>query len=122
MTNAATPSALAIAGAYHEAWTGGDLDRAMRYVADDIICNAPGQRLQGIAQYRAFIGGFMANLTGIVNLAAFGDETTAVLYYYPQTAVVADAPAAECFTVSAGKITRSELVFDRLSYAPPQTQ
>jgi hypothetical protein len=43
-----------------------------------------------------------------------------VLFYYPHTAAVSDAPTAECFTVARGKITRSVLVFDRPSFAPPQ--
>jgi hypothetical protein len=53
-------------------------------------------------------------------VAAFGDDTTAVLFYYPHTANVSDAPTAECFTLADGKITRSVLVFDRPSFAPPQ--
>ena len=32
------------------------------------------------------------------------------------------APAAEYFTVRDGRIVESLLVFDRLSYAPPQAQ
>ena len=51
-------------------------------------------------------------------VAAFGDDTTAVLVYYPQTANVSDAPTAECVTVADGKITRSVPVFDRPSFAP----
>jgi hypothetical protein len=53
-------------------------------------------------------------------VTAFGDDTTAVLFYYPHTANVSDAPAAECLTVTDGKITGSVLVFDRSSFAPPQ--
>ena len=59
-------------------------------------------------------------LTAAETVAAFGDDTTAVLFYYPHTANVSDAPTAECFTVADGKITRSVLVFDRPSFAPPQ--
>jgi hypothetical protein len=120
MTGTSTPAALAAALAYHEAWTSHDLDRAMTYVADDITCEAPGGRITGAPQYRDFLGGFMTQLTGVQTVAAFGDDTTAVLFYYPHTAQVSDAPAAECFTVAEGKITRSVLVFDRPSFAPPQ--
>jgi len=62
----------------------------------------------------------MAQLTGVQTVAAFGDDTTAVLFYYPHTANTRNAPTAECFTVTGGKITRSVLVFDRPSFAPPQ--
>jgi hypothetical protein len=120
MTDVAAPAALAAALAYHQAWTSQDLDQAMAYIADDIECDAPGGRICGAQPYRAFLGGFMTRLTGVQNVAAFGDDTTAVLFYYPHTASVSDAPAAECFTVASGKITRSVLVFDRPSFAPPQ--
>jgi hypothetical protein len=120
MTDPGTPPALATALAYHQAWTNQQLDQAMTYIADDITCEAPGGRISGKQPYRDFLGGFMVKLTGTQNVAAFGDDTTAVLFYYPQTASVADAPAAECFTVTGGKITRSVLVFDRPSFAPPQ--
>jgi ketosteroid isomerase-like protein len=120
MTDASTPPALAAAMAYHQAWTSHDLDRAMTYVADDITCEAPGARITGARQYRDFLGGFMARLTGVETRAAFGDDTTAVVFYYPHTAQVSDAPTAECFTVAGGKITHSVLVFDRPSFAPPQ--
>jgi hypothetical protein len=120
MTDPGTPSALATALAYHQAWISQDLDQAMTYIADDITCDAPGARISGAGQYRDFLGGFMTQLTGVQTLAAFGDNTTAVLFYYPHTAAVRDAPTAECFTVTGGKIHRSVLVFDRPSFAPPQ--
>jgi hypothetical protein len=42
MTDASTSSALAIALAYHQAWTSHNLDQTMTYIADDITCDAPG--------------------------------------------------------------------------------
>ncbi len=118
MTDPDTPPALATALAYHHAWTGHNLDQAMAYIADNITCDAPGARISGAQQYRDFLGGFMTQLTGVQTVAAFGDESTAVLFYYPHTATASDAPTAECFTVTGGKITRTVLVFDRLSFAP----
>jgi hypothetical protein len=116
MTDPGTPPALA----YHRACTSQDLDQAMTYIADDITYDAPGARITGAQQYQDFLGRLMAQLTGVQTVAAFGDDTTAVLFYYPHTATVSDAPTAECFTVAGGKITRSVLVFDRPSFAPPQ--
>lgn len=115
-----SPAALTTALAYHQAWTTHDLDGAMRHVAPDVICDVPGGRISGTEQYREFLGGFMAKLSGVNTLAAFGDDATAVLFYYPHTARVSDASTAEYFTVTAGKITSSVLVFDRPSFAPPQ--
>jgi hypothetical protein len=119
MTDPDASPALTTALAYHQAWTSQNLDQAMTYIAEDITCDAPGAQISGAQQYRDFLGGFMTRLTGVDNVAAFGDETTAVLFYYPHTANTASAPAAECFTVADGKIARSVLVFDRPSFAPP---
>lgn len=114
------PSALSIALAYHSAWTGHDLDQAMGYIADEIACEAPSGTITGATSYRAFLGGFMQQLTGVETMAAFGDDTSAVLVYYPQTAATTHSPTSEYFTVADGKISRSVLIFDRLSFAPPQ--
>lgn len=112
-------SAQAVVEAYHQAWTSGDVDRAMAYVAADVICRAPGKDLSGIEAYRAFIAGFAPMLTGIADIASFAAGEQVALFYYPQTAPTSTAPAAECFTVRDGKIVESVLIFDRLSFAPP---
>jgi len=67
-------------------------------------------------------GGFSQMMTGLTDIAAFGNEQNVVLFYCPHTAVTSTAPAAEHFTVRDGRIVESLLVFDRLSYAPPQAQ
>lgn len=114
-----TAAALATALAYHDAWTGNDIDRAMAHVTDRIVCQAPGRAVTGAAAYRQFLAGFARQLTGVEMIAAFDDGDTAVLMYYARTASVTDAATAEYFTVAAGKITRTVLVFDRPSFAPP---
>lgn len=105
---------------YHDAWTGGDVDHAMTYVADDIVCRAPGVDLDGKDAYRGFIGGFAPMLTGIGDIAEFADGDRVALFYYPQTAATSTTPAAEYFTVRDGRISESVLIFDRLSYGPPE--
>jgi SnoaL-like domain len=119
-TTQTTSPALRTALAYHQAWTSQNLDQAMTYIDDDITCDAPGAQISGAQQYRDFLGRFMTQLTGVQTVAAFGDDTAAVLFYYPHTANTSDAPTAECFTIAGGKITRTVLVFDRPSFAPPQ--
>lgn len=104
---------------YHHAWTSGDIDTAMSHVADDISCRAPGVDLNGKPAYRGFIGGFAPMLTGIGDIAEFVDGDRVALFYYPRTATTSTTPAAEFFTVAGGKITHSVLIFDRLSYGPP---
>lgn len=105
---------------YHRAWTSGDVDTAMFYVAEDITCRAPGADLDGKDAYRDFISGFAPMLTGTREIAEFTDGDRIALFYYPQTAATSTAPAAEFFTIRDGKIAESVLIFDRLSYGPPE--
>lgn len=105
---------------YHHAWTSGDIEQAMSYVADDIACRAPGVDLDGKDAYQGFIGGFAPMLTGIGDIAEFADGDRVALFYYPKTAATATTPAAEFFTIRDGKIAESVLIFDRLSYGPPE--
>ena len=111
MSSDATP--LDVARAYYEAWTNKDLDIAMSYIADDIVCDAPAGRLEGAAAYRDLMGPFVQILTGSELVAAFGDDDKAVVMYDTQTLPVKSAPGAECVTVKDGKITRSLFIFDR---------
>jgi hypothetical protein len=115
MTDATSP-ALRTALAYYHAWTGHDLELAMSYIADDIVCDAPAGRLEGAAAYRGFMGPFVQILTGARLIAAFGDDTTALIMYDTDTRPVRGAPGAECVTVADGKITRSRFIFDRLPF------
>src|SRR4051812_4810825 len=102
--------------AYHKAWSSRDVDLAMQYVAEDIVCDAPAGRINGVAAYRAFMAPFVSMLKGAKLLAAFGDDTTAVVVYDTQTALVESAPGAECVTVENGKIVYSRFIFDRLPF------
>lgn len=116
MTDANSP-ALEVALAYFRAWTSHDIDKAMSYIADDIVCDAPAGRMEGAAAYREFMGPFVQMLTGSRLIAAFGDATTALVMYDTQTVPVKSAPGAECVTVTDGKITYSRFLFDRLPFA-----
>jgi hypothetical protein len=109
--------ALQIALAYHRAWTGKDLDLAMTYLADDIVCDAPAGRIDGIQAYREFLEPFAGRfLISAELIAAFGDDTTALLMYDTDTIPAKSAPAAECVTVRNGKIVYNRFVFDRTPF------
>ena len=108
--------ALSVALAYYHAWTGKDVDGAMTYVADDILCEAPTGRIQGVEGFQQFMAPFAQMLISSDLIAAFGDDETAVLLYNPHTTLVEDAPSAECFTVRDGRIVHSLLVFDRTPF------
>ena len=109
-------AALSTALAYHQAWTGKDLDRAMRYVAEDVVCENPTGRIEGLEAFRQFMTPFAQMLTGSDLLGAYGDADTAVLVYNPHTTLVADAPSAERFTVRDGRIVHDLLIFDRTPF------
>lgn len=108
--------ALRTALAYHRAWTGGDFEQAMTYIAEDIVCQAPAGRLEGAEAFRGFMGPFVQILTGSDLIASFGDETTALLMYDTRTKPVSSAPAAECLTVRDGTITHLRIIFDRTPF------
>ena len=115
MTETTSP-ALRTALAYYQAWTSHDLDKAMSYIADDIVCDAPAGRLEGAEAYRGFLGPFVQIVTGSKMIAAFGDDETALVMYDTETVPVKSAPGAECVTVKDGKITYSRFVFDRAPF------
>ena len=106
--------------AYHRAWTSGDVETAMTHVADAAVCRAPGEDFAGKDAYRAFLAGFAPNLTGVTDLASMADGEKVTLFYHPHTAVTSTAPAAELFTVRDGLVVENVLVFDRLSFGPPE--
>lgn len=111
-----TSPALDVALSYHRAWTGRDFEKAMTYISDDIVCDAPSGRLEGAEAFRGFMGPFTQILTGSNLLSAFGDETTALLMYDTATLPVPSAPGAELLTVRDGKITHLRIVFDRAPF------
>ncbi|MGA4838173.1 nuclear transport factor 2 family protein [Streptomyces sp. G45] len=115
MSEASSP-ALSTALAYHRAWTGHDFDRAMTYIADDIVCEAPSGRLEGAAAFRGFMEPFTHILTDSHLIAAFGDESTALVMYDTKTLPVASAPGAECLTVVDGVITHLRIIFNQAPF------
>jgi hypothetical protein len=107
--------------AYYRAWTSHDFEHAMTYIADDIVCDAPAGSIQGTGAFRDFIGPFAHILTNSNLIAAFSDDTTALLMYGTDTFPVSSAPGAECHTVQDGKITHLTIVFDRLPFEAART-
>jgi ketosteroid isomerase-like protein len=114
--SSSTSPALQTALAYYHAWTSHDIDKAMIYVAGNIVCLAPSGRLEGAEAFRGFMGPFAQILTGSKLIAAFGDDEKAVVMYDTDTVPVKDAPGAECVTVRDGKITNMRIIFDRLPF------
>lgn len=109
-------TALDTALAYYQAWTSHDFEQAMSYIAEDIVCDTPSGPVRGAIAFRAFMGPFASIVTNSRLIAAFGDNTTALLMYDTQTVPVKDAPGAECLTVQHAKITHIQIVFDRVPF------
>lgn len=115
MSTPSLPTQIALA--YHRAWTSHDMDAAMEYVAEDVVCDAPPGRLKGAAALRGFMEPFANTLISSELLAAYGDESRAVLVYDTANPAVTSAPAAELYEVRDGHITALRIVFDRLPFA-----
>ncbi len=115
-------AALDVALAYYDAWSKKDIDRVMSHVADDIVCDAPSGRIEGAPAFREFWAGFMKMLTAAKLIAAFGDETAALVMYDTETFPVKSAPAAEHLLVRNGKITACRIIFDRAPFIEARQQ
>lgn len=109
--------ALRVALDYYTAWTGRDLDKAMTYVAGDVVCDAPAGRIVGAAAYREFMTPFVGMLVRAELLGAYGDDEHAMIVYDTETTLVPSGPAAEYVTVRDGRIAHSRFIFDRLPFA-----
>ncbi len=108
--------AIDIVQQYHQAWTSGDLEKALDFIAEEIHCSAPGEEIRDKSAYREFLADFSANLTGVIDIAQFADGNQAALFYYPQTATTDDTAAGEYFVVEDEKIVKSIVVFDRAAF------
>lgn len=102
--------------AYYRAWTSGDLEAAMSYIAADIELDTPGGPIRGAEAFRGFLEPFAGMATGTELLAAFGDDQSALILYDVRTPPVPSAPGAEWIKVSGGKIVYDRFVFDRLPF------
>lgn len=115
-------NALSTVEAYHQAWTSGDVDRALTYLSDDVRCFAPDENVTTKNDWHDYLAGFVPMLTGAPEYARMTDRDRVALWYFPQTAVTATTLASELFTVRVGQIVEIRLAFDRLGYIPQEPQ
>lgn len=108
--------ALEVALSYYQAWTEHDFDRAMSFIAEDIVCDAPAGRIEGADAFRAFMGPFSQIVTRSELIGAFGDDDSALVMYGTDTAPVQNAPGAEYVTVTDRKIGYMRIIFDRAPF------
>jgi hypothetical protein len=106
-----------IARAFTEAWTSQDMATAGSYVGEGVVFDGPLGHTDGKAQYLEGLSGLIRALgvTGVRILAAFGDETQALLMYDLVTDKFGPLTCAKLLTIRDGKIQTDRLTFD--SYA-----
>lgn len=112
--------ALSIVQAYHQAWTSGNVERALTYVSDDVHCFAPDENVTTKNDWHDYLARFVPMLTGAPEHTGMTDGDRVALWYYPQTAVTKTTLASELFTVREGQIIEIRLAFDRLGYIPQE--
>ncbi|MGH3494371.1 MAG: nuclear transport factor 2 family protein, partial [Sciscionella sp.] len=85
--------------AYHRAWTGGDVDRALTYVSDDVRCFAPDENVTTKGDWHEYLAGFVPRLTGAPEHTRMTYGNRVALWYFPQTKATTTTLASELFTV-----------------------
>lgn len=111
-------TAIEVVQTYHQAWTSGDVDRALMLVSDDVRCFAPDHAVSTKEDWREYLSAFVPMLTSAPELTRMSDSNRVALWYYPQTENTKTTLASELFVVENGSIVEIRLAFDRLGYAP----
>ncbi|MEV6610135.1 nuclear transport factor 2 family protein [Kutzneria sp. NPDC051319] len=109
---ATTGAAQKIADAYVRAWTGGDAEKALSLVADDVVCEAPTGRIEGIEGYRQFLAPFVGMVVNGKVIDVLGHDTHAATVYAVDLPFVQNLHGVEYLTVTDGKISHVISVFD----------
>ncbi len=120
-STATTPSAIAVA--FTEAWTHGDMDSAATYVADDVVFDGPLGHVDGKAAYIESLNRLSRSMdvTGAQILAAHGDDAQALIMYDLRTNRYGNLTCAKLFTVHDGTIHSDRLTFDSYIVRSPQS-
>jgi limonene-1,2-epoxide hydrolase len=119
MTKQSTPAA--IARAFTEAWTSHNMDTAASYVADNVVFDGPLGHTDGKQAYIDGLNGITqaVALTGVKIIAAFGDDTQALIMYELLTERFGALTCAKLFTIRDGKIQTDRLTFDSYPLRKP---
>lgn len=115
-------SPAAVARAFTDAWTSRDMDTAGSYVAEAVVFDGPLGHVEGKNAYIESLNGLVRALdvTGVRIIAAFGDDTQALIMYELVTGRFGALTCAKLFAIRDGKIHSDRLTFD--SYLVRQGQ
>ena len=113
---------VAIVRAFTQAWTSHDMDTAAGYIADDVVFDGPLGHTDGKQAYIEGLNGIAqaVALTGAKIIAAFGDDTQALIMYELLTERFGAVTCAKLFTIRDGKIQTDRLTFDSSPIRKPQ--
>jgi SnoaL-like domain len=106
-----TDDGLAVARAYHVAWTAGKVDKAGRYLADDLTVDVPLNVYPTKADFLAAVQSTREMISRVDLLSAVGTDDEAVLIY-DMTLPIGVLRVAEHFAVADGHITHIRHVHD----------
>jgi hypothetical protein len=98
---------------YHDAWTGGNMEAARAYLADDLDFQGSIDAFRRADDFIAALTMFQKMLRKVTLIKSFFSESGAALLYDCDTMTPAGViRTAEFFTVKDGKIKSIRLVFD----------
>jgi ketosteroid isomerase-like protein len=103
-----------IAEGYAKALTSGDSAAMARFLARDVVCDAPGGRIEGAEAYRQFTQQFVDLVDSATITKILVDETSAAIVYSFDTPWMKDFRAADYVTIEDGTIRHITSIFDRL--------
>ncbi|MBA2813747.1 nuclear transport factor 2 family protein [Streptomyces sp. KM273126] len=101
-----------VADEFARAWLGRDVEKALGFLADDVACEAPNGRFEGVARYREFLEPFASSLISGTVIDVLGNDTHAATVYTTETPFAKDFRGIDYITVKDGKITHVISVFD----------
>ena len=110
MTESKKPLDVAIA--FTKAWTSQDMDRAAKYVGEDVVFDGPMGDAEGVKAYVEGLTGLSKEVKDFRMIAVFGDEEQALLMYDLITKSYGTLTCAKHLVVRDGKIRHDLLTFD----------
>lgn len=97
------------------AWTGRDVDKALSFVADDVVLEAPNGTFEGVDGVRQFLEPFVSTMTGAIVIDVLGNDTHAAAVFITETPLLKHFRGMDYLTVGGGKITHLVSHFDLLA-------
>jgi hypothetical protein len=97
-----------VATAFAEAWTSHDLERAAKFVGEDVVFDGPMGHAEGIKSYMEGLAGLSKEVKDSRLIAVFGDDEEALLMYD----LITGSYGTHLVVRDGKKIRRDLLTFD----------